>query len=364
MSKSAAIDPSLPPQFQAASAKLREALAAAKKRDIWPNTVEARDEVFARFRPLLARDHIPILTEEEIRPFFYIENNRHWSSLYRQVNRICGDMPKFRQALLTLTDESRPIDERLNKAGESIKGLGKAIMTAILIVAFPEKYGVWNDASEMAMTALGVFPPKTRGASLGGRYIEVNRLLNAFAEELDVDLWTLDVLWWVVLDESPADDISADGNAPSSHEAPSGQYFGLERHLHDFLFDNWDRTDLGREWAIYAERGAPDAGYEYVCDVGKIDILARHRTEKRWLVVELKRNKTSDQTVGQVLRYIGWVQENLADAGEAVTGLIIARDGDLGLHYAVRAAPFVKFMSYEVEFRLTPAADANRKARG
>jgi len=283
------------------------------------------------------------------------------------VNRICGDMAKFRKALLILTDETRPIDARLNEAGESITGLGKAIMTAILIVAFPAKYGVWNDTSEKAMLRLGIFPSKRRGASLGERYLEVNRLLKALAKALNVDLWTLDALWWVVLDESPADEDEADDgdlaeDEPSSN-ASGDQYFGLERHLHDFLFDNWASTTLGREWIIYAEEGEPAAGYEYRCEVGKIDILARHRTEKKWLVVELKRAQTSDQTVGQITRYMGWVRKNLANNGDEVSGLIIARAGDLGLKYAVSELPNVNFMAYEVEFRLKPDALDTEAAR-
>jgi len=42
------------------------------------------------------------------------------------------------------------------------------------------------------------------------------------------------------------------------------------------------------------------------------------RTVPRWLVVEHKRNQTSDQTVGQLLRYIGWVKRHLAEDGDVV----------------------------------------------
>jgi len=55
---------------------------------------------------------------------------------------------------------------------------------------------------------------------------------------------------------------------------------------------------------------------------------------EKWLVVELKRNDTSDSVVGQVLRYMGWIRQHLADPGDEVHGLIIAREGDEALHYA------------------------------
>ncbi len=86
--------------------------------------------------------------------------------------------------------------------------------------------------------------------------------------------------------------------------------------------------------------------------MGRIDLLAKHRSEPRWLVIELKRDRTSDRTVGQILRYIGWVRQEMAGEGERVEGLIIARQADDGLRYAVSAAPDVTVQRYEVDFRL------------
>ncbi len=95
--------------------------------------------------------------------------------------------------------------------------------------------------------------------------------------------------------------------------------FSLERHLHEFLRDNWSHTSLGREWQLYDEEGKEaEAGYQYPCGVGYIDLLAEHKDKPEWLVVELKRGQTSDSTVGQVLRYMGWVETYLAEPGETV----------------------------------------------
>jgi len=93
----------------------------------------------------------------------------------------------------------------------------------------------------------------------------------------------------------------------------------------------------------------------YPCDVGRIDLLAKHKRDGRWLVIELKRGQSTDQTVGQLLRYIGWVKQHLANKDETVTGLIICRETDKALQYALAAVPNVKVELYEVEFRLRPA---------
>jgi hypothetical protein len=107
-----------------------------------------------------------------------------------------------------------------------------------------------------------------------------------------------------------------------------------------------------RDWELYTRDGEPEAGYEFPTPVGRIDLLARHRREPRWLVIELKRDKSSDAVVGQILRYIGWISAHYVQPGETVEGLVIATHGEDKLHYALSAVPAVSFKSYEVEFRL------------
>ena len=103
-------------------------------------------------------------------------------------------------------------------------------------------------------------------------------------------------------------------------EDPSA--FAMEMHLEDFLVQNWASTDLGREYDIYAEDGEP-VGKQYATDTGRIDILAISKDKKRLLVVELKKGRASDAVVGQALRYMGYVQEELADEGQTVEGVIM-----------------------------------------
>jgi RecB family endonuclease NucS len=94
--------------------------------------------------------------------------------------------------------------------------------------------------------------------------------------------------------------------------------------------------------------------------VGRIDLLAHHRREAKWLVVELKRNQTGDQTAGQVLRYIGWVKHHLAEPNEEVRGLIVAHSVEPTLTYAVSAVPNVDLYLYQVQFSLKAAPQPRR----
>lgn len=337
--------------------RLRAAKAAMVDNMEIKTILEAQDEVIARYSQAFQPGHVENIEEEVLRSFLYIENNHHWSGLNRQVNRVCADMTATRAALADLVDEARPITNRM-QAATDIKGMGKGIITAILHVAYPEKYGVWNNTSNDGLIELGLFPEMSRGATFGERYAAVNEVLLALALAVEVDLWTLDTLWWFLLSE---DDEEKTGDHPTKPESDSTQSpvpspktarFALERHLHDYMFDNWEMIDLAKEWEIFTRDGEPEAGYEYRTPIGRIDLLARNRTAPRWLVIELKREKSSDAVVGQVLRYMGWVNRHLVEDGETVEGLVVATEGDPQLHYALDVVPSVSFKSYEVEFRL------------
>lgn len=313
---------------------LREAVVNFRQSLIYKDVVEPRDAVFARFQPTFKTENIQSISADEFKSFLLFENNHHWTGLHRQGTRMCSDMDTLRKALLILMDEKQKVDNRLDQAVKMVSGMGKNIATAILTIAYPSQYGVWNNRSEANMKFYGIWPSFNHGESFGSRYIKVNNILLQLREELEIDLWNLDALWWFLDDD--IGEVSIEEKMSPVPEGPGGfpkeQKFGLERHLHEFLRDNWQYIDLGKEWELYGEPGDEEAGYEYPCDVGRIDLLFKHKAGPQWLVVELKRNQTSDQTIGQVLRYMGWVRQHLAEDGEMVRGLIICRDADKPLH--------------------------------
>ena len=104
-------------------------------------------------------------------------------------------MGRLREGLSILLDEERPIAPRFTRALDRVPGLGPAIATAVLQVAYPDRYGVWNGKSEDGLRSLGIWPETESGVSKGEVYAEVNEVLNHLSDQLEVDLWTLDVLW-------------------------------------------------------------------------------------------------------------------------------------------------------------------------
>ena len=334
--------------------------------------IHAQDAVRSRYRPLFSPEMVNDLQADEFRGFLLFDNNQHWSGIHRQSGWMTADMPRLREALALLVDEELSLKTRLNrlrpKSGDPmIKGLARSVITAVLHIVYPKKYGVLNNTAKEGMKQVGVWPEFSWGASFADRYEAVNRVLLDLAQELRIDLWTLDALWWrLTLKGSPRFDGAAAGTSQEQSqtgepvESPhrdSGGSFALERHLHEFLVDNWPRTDLAGEWELLEEDGEIVGSHYATREIGEIDLLARHRKDNRWLVIELKRNQSSDNTVGQTLRYMGWVRRNLAAEGGTVEGLIICGEIDRKLQYALDGQRSIRCMTYQVSFNLSPVPD-------
>ncbi len=127
--------------------------------------------------------------------------------------------------------------------------------------------------------------------------------------------------------------------------------FALEKHLEDFLVANWAQTELAKQYEIYAEDGELK-GQQYPTDTGPIDLLAVSKDRKRLLVIELKRGRASDIVVGQILRYMGFVRDEIAEDDQTVEGVIIALENDKKLQRAISMVPSVQFFRYQVSFKL------------
>lgn len=127
--------------------------------------------------------------------------------------------------------------------------------------------------------------------------------------------------------------------------------FALEKHLEDFLVKNWSGTALSRDFDIFEEDGDL-VGQQFLTDTGPMDILAISKDRKTLLVLELKKGRASDVVVGQLLRYMGFVKEELAEPQQDVRGVVIALEDDQRLRRALAMVPDIDFFRYEVSFKL------------
>jgi len=159
--------------------------------------------------------------------------------------------------------------------------------------------------------------------------------ISKYAEEIEV----------LIGGNKPPTIISTD----ESIEDPS--VFALEKHLEDFLVQNWSQTELGKRYDIFEEDGEL-VGQQHPSDTGYIDILAISKDKKELLVVELKKGRASDMVVGQVQRYMGYVLEELAEGHQVVKGVIIALEDDLRIKRALKVTNNIEFYRYQVSFKL------------
>lgn len=194
--------------------------------------------------------------------------------------------------------------ERLNKllpeSGPMVPRFGAATITPILLIAYPDHYGVLNKPAEDGLRKIGIWPSFDRKALFSTKYIDINQIFLALADQLKTDLWTLDTLWWAVLleEDETLGVIDLEDELVSEAVETKPHLFGVERYLQEFLRDNWESIPEFQDWMLYEQDG-DIVGVEFnTNEVGRIDLLAHHKTEPRWLVIELKRNQSSDQTIG------------------------------------------------------------------
>ncbi len=123
--------------------------------------------------------------------------------------------------------------------------------------------------------------------------------------------------------------------------------FALEAHLRDFLAKNLERIETGLRLYTSAEQ----SGIEFPVDGGRIDLLAIDRAGK-YVVVELKLSRGRNKALGQLLYYMGWIDEHLGSG--PCRGFIIASDITEELSMAVGRAPGVSLARYRMNFALEP----------
>ena len=112
--------------------------------------------------------------------------------------------------------------------------------------------------------------------------------------------------------------------------AADGEVIILEKGLEEAMKPNLDKMGLrlaGKD--IREQFSMPGAGRSDLICLDEKDNL---------VVIELKRGRSSNEVVGQVLTYVGYLKENVAGPGQEVKGWIITGSYDESLRLAASAA--------------------------
>ena len=145
-------------------------------------------------------------------------------------------------------------------------------------------------------------------------------------------------------------------NEPIKQEISNSEStFYMEKELENFLISNWDKTELADEYELIEEDGEM-VSQQYPTGIGLIDILVKEKNSGAYVVIELKKNQTSDDTIGQITRYMGWIEVHRSN-GKPTKGIIIASRYDEKLKYALKKIKDVEVYQYQVNFKLKEFKD-------
>jgi RecB family endonuclease NucS len=130
----------------------------------------------------------------------------------------------------------------------------------------------------------------------------------------------------------------------------------LERHLEELVVSNFDHLFPG--WAIYSTDAigvdnARPSGVRYRTPAGEIDLLCTDE-DNNLVVIELKRNRAPDKVVSQLDRYIAWVERNIAQPGQSVRGIIVARKHSEHVVYSASRHADMELWTYDLKLTLMP----------
>jgi Endonuclease NucS len=125
--------------------------------------------------------------------------------------------------------------------------------------------------------------------------------------------------------------------------------FAAESDLRDFLVKNLDCVEKGLH--LYESDGKNGAEYTIDNGRGRIDLLVLDASND-FVVVELKLEQGRNKTIGQLLYYMGWVDEHLAK--KPCRGIIIAKDIPEDLRLAVRRVSGVSLYRYKLNVSVEP----------
>ncbi|MDV2495789.1 MAG: endonuclease NucS [bacterium] len=312
------------------------------------------------------------LSDEELKQrfleYFHAGAGRHpFNHIYR--DRIIRDPKKFRDTLTFLLDETISLKERinevLNKNGKHhIEGLGRGLTTSLLMDLNPQQYVTWNNKTDKGLETLGCQPSFERGDDWGTKYekileaIREIQSLNPQSNFLEIDHF----LHIVAVEPEGQEAVRAlvegkevlteiETGMHQIQEEKGRMEFAMEKYLEEFIEANFDKIDFKRKLLLHEDEEG--SGRQYPTPIGNIDLLAIDKNTEEFVVFELKKGRSGDIVVGQILRYMGWVQENLAKERSRVNGIIIANDLDKKLEYALKMISNVELFIYSVSFELT-----------
>jgi len=230
---------------------------------------------------------------------------------------------------------------------------GRTVIPKLLSIYFPETFlPIFND-QDYYLSILLLNENKTEKTGLE-LYLENNYKLLKIKkrlEDLTNKIFESQEFTELLTQSFPKEKIKHESKLISSNENLVEQPFeALEvQHYQSLIHRNFNRLFKNLKY-FDEEEQIPKKGQYDTQSVGIIDFLAIDENEN-FVVIEIKRQAT-DKTLGQLLRYMGWVKEELCKSGQKVSGIIVSEQKDIYLDFALKVIPNVKFIKLSLSISL------------
>lgn len=277
--------------------------------------------------------------DELFRLMKYIMSNRALNSLlYSSIG-----ISEFNAKLRTLLYSNEPLPERINQFLE-MRGVARTTASHFLCAFHPEKFPMTSSdkmeqigcstsqlesARKIAIDEFSIDEP-SKYFNDTINYLAELVIFREVREVIGAQRYNRinDLLWKMHLD--------------TIEKGERGDYtsVGLENDLRRYLAQNPGLIEKGMR-LIEEEKSVA---------TGRMDLLCEDR-RKRLVVIEFKKERGSDAVVGQILRYVGCLQDEMPD--RKIRGMIIVNEPDDKLLFAVKPVPNLEVKYYKVRFEVT-----------
>lgn len=286
-----------------------------------------------------------VLTPDELDQMFSLMRNFSANRALSKLLYVNNGLEEFNQKLKNLFYGAEPFAKRVDDFFK-MGGIGIQTLSQFLLALDSTKYPLITSQTKEALELDAQQEQKAMKVALGRfqitdpdqfleRTIDYLRDFIIFEQikiHLNLEKFTsVNNLIWLATREPEAPEEALKSFASIS----------LEKDLRDYLEKN----------PFILERGLTLIQKEFdTKEVGKIDLLLADKKGYE-VVVELKKGRESDDVVGQLSRYMGWVIKN---RNKKVRGILIVNEPDERLKYSI--LPFggnVEIKYYKVKFEIT-----------
>ncbi len=276
----------------------------------------------------------------------------------KKIRKILDDIFKNRSKneIIGLIDKLKEANQGI---GNGLTGEKAVILNDLLFAYNPNQY-VCVVSLEHRLRIINIFgigdSDNYKSCTYGEKIIKTNEdIILGFKNRYDIDTTTRALTQFLYSDGveslwNPKDKIESYSEEIDDIIIDEEKDFSIEKHLEDFLIANWEKTELGKKFNLIQEEGIP-VSQQYTTSIGRIDILVKDKSNN-YVVIELKKGKTGEKVVGQILKYMGWIKKHKAKKNQKIKGIIISGEDDEKLKYSLEATNNIELFVYKIDFSL------------